>query len=118
MFQIIGIIVVFVMVFGGFSLAGGHFDVILKAMPFEMMMIGGAAVGAFLIGNKPKTVTKTLGDFAKIFTGPKWKAQDYTDLLSLLFLLTKTMKTKGLLRSKAISRTPRTARSSRAIPGS
>ncbi len=60
MFQIIGIIVVFVMVFGGFSLAGGHFDVILKAMPFEMMMIGGAAVGAFLIGNKPKTVMKTL----------------------------------------------------------
>ena len=97
MFQIIGIVVVFVMVFGGFSLAGGHFDVILKALPFELMMIGGAAVGAFLIGNKPKTVMKTLGDLAKIFTGPKWKAQDYSDLLSLLFLLTKTMKTKGVI---------------------
>lgn len=97
MFQIIGIVVVFVMVFGGFALAGGHFDVIIKALPFEMMMIGGAAVGAFLIGNKPKTVMKTLGDFAKIFAGPKWKRQDYTDLLSLLFLLTKTMKTKGVI---------------------
>ena len=97
MFQIIGIVVVFVMVFGGFSLAGGHFDVILKALPFEMMMIGGAAVGAFLIGNKPKTVIKTLGDISKVFTGPKWKGQDYTDLLSLLFLLTKTMKTKGVI---------------------
>ena len=49
MFQIIGIVVVFGMVFGGFSLAGGHFDVIIKALPFEMMMIGGAAVGAFLV---------------------------------------------------------------------
>ena len=97
MFQIIGIVIVFVMVFGGFALAGGHFDVILKALPFEMMMIGGAAVGAFLIGNKPKTVMKTLGDVGKIFAGPKWKAQDYTDLLSLLFLLTKTMKTKGVI---------------------
>lgn len=97
MFQIIGIVVVFVMVFGGFSLAGGHFDVIVKALPFEMMMIGGAAVGAFLIGNKPKTVMKTLGDLSKIFTGSKWKGQDYTDLLSLLFLLTKTMKTKGVI---------------------
>ncbi|MBO6730232.1 MAG: flagellar motor stator protein MotA [Maricaulis sp.] len=97
MFQIIGIVVVFVMVFGGFALAGGHFDVIIKALPFEMMMIGGAAVGAFLIGNKPKTVTKTLGDFAKIFAGAKWKAQDYIDLLSLLFMLTKTMKTKGVI---------------------
>ena len=97
MFQIIGIVVVFGMVFGGFTLAGGHFDVILRALPFELMMIGGAAVGAFLIGNKPKTVMKTVGDLAKIFTGPKWKAQDYTDLLSLLFLLTKTMKTKGVI---------------------
>ena len=97
MFQIIGIVVVFVMVFGGFALAGGHFDVILKALPFEMMMIGGAAAGAFLIGNKPKTVMKTLGDLGKIFAGPKWKSQDYTDLLSLLFLLTKTMKTKGVI---------------------
>ena len=97
MFQIIGIVVVFVMVFGGFALAGGHFDVIIKALPFEMMMIGGAATGAFLIGNKPKTVTKTLGDLAKIFAGAKWKAQDYSDLLSLLFLLTKTMKTKGVI---------------------
>lgn len=97
MFQIIGIVVVFVMVFGGFALSGGYFDVIIKALPFEMMMIGGAAVGAFLIGNKPKVVTKTLGDFVKIFAGPKWKGQDYSDLLSLLFLLTKTMKTKGVI---------------------
>ena len=39
MFQIIGVVVVFAMVFGGFMLAGGHFDVIIKAAPFEMMMI-------------------------------------------------------------------------------
>jgi chemotaxis protein MotA len=97
MFQIIGIVVVFAMVFGGFALAGGQFDVIIKALPFEMMMIGGAAVGAFLIGNKPKTVMKTLGDISKVFTGSKWKGKDYTGLLSLLFLLTKTMKTKGVI---------------------
>ena len=97
MFQIIGIVVVFVMVFGGFMLAGGHFDIIIRAAPFEMMMIGGAAVGAFLLGNSGKTVMKTVGDFGKIISGPKWKTQDYRDLLSLLFLLTKTMKTKGVI---------------------
>jgi chemotaxis protein MotA len=97
MFQIIGIIVVFVMVFGGFMLAGGHFDTIIKAAPFEMMMIGGAAVGAFLIGNSFKTVMATLGGFGKIMAGPKWKTKDYTDLLSLLFALTKLMKTKGVV---------------------
>ncbi|MEE2566509.1 flagellar motor stator protein MotA [Hyphobacterium marinum] len=97
MFQLLGMAVVFGMVFGGFMLAGGHFDVIIRALPFELMMIGGAAVGAFLIGNSGKTVMKTLGDFAKIITGPKWKTQDYRDLLALLFLLTKTMKTKGVI---------------------
>ena len=97
MFQIIGIVVVFAMVFGGFMLAGGHFDVIIKAAPFEMMMIGGAAIGAFLIGNSFKTVLAAGGGFGKIMGGPKWKPKDYTDLLSLLFVLTKTMKTKGVV---------------------
>jgi chemotaxis protein MotA len=97
MFQIIGVVVVFVMVFGGFALAGGHFEIIVHAAPFELMMIGGSGVGAFLIGNSSKTVMKTLGDFAKIVSGPKWKTQDYRDLLALLFQLTKTMKTKGVI---------------------
>ena len=97
MFQIIGVVVVFAMVFGGFMLAGGHFDVIAKAAPMEFMMIGGAAVGAFLIGNSFKTVMATIGGFGKIMGGAKWKAKDYTDLLSLLFVLTKTMKTKGVV---------------------
>lgn len=97
MFQIIGVVVVFAMVFGGFMLAGGHFDVIIKAAPFELMMIMGAAVGAFLIGNSFKTVLAALGGFGKILAGPKWKTKDYTDLLSLMFALTKTMKTKGVV---------------------
>ncbi len=107
MFQIIGIVIVFVMVFGGFMLSGGHFDVILHSLPYEMMMIGGAATGAFLIGNKPKTVFKTLGDLSKIFTGAKWKGSDYTDLLCLLFLLTKTMKTKGVIALEAHIENPK-----------
>ena len=97
MFQIIGLLVVFGMVFGGFTLAGGHFDIIVKALPFEMMMIGGAAVGAFLIGNAFGTVMQTLKDFGKLISGAKWKRQDYVDLLTLLFQLTKTMKTKGVI---------------------
>jgi chemotaxis protein MotA len=97
MFQIIGLLVVFGMVFGGFTLAGGNFEIIAKALPFEMMMIGGAAVGAFLIGNAFGTVMQTLKDFGKLISGAKWKQQDYVDLLTLLFQLTKTMKTKGVI---------------------
>lgn len=97
MFQIIGLVVLFAMVFGGFLLAGGHLDVIMAALPFEMMMIGGAAVGATLISNSTTVLKGILGGFGTVFKGPKWKAQDYTDLLSLLFLLTKTMKSKGVI---------------------
>ncbi len=97
MFQILGFFVVLGMVFGGFTLAGGHFEVIAKAAPVEMMIIMGAAIGAFLIGNSTKVVGKTLKDLGKIVSGPKWKAGDYTDLLTLLYTLTKTMKTKGVI---------------------
>lgn len=106
MFQIIGIVVIFVMVFGGFILAGGHMSVILAALPFELMMIGGAALGAFLIGNSMTVIKATGGGFGKIFAGPKWKSNDYKDLLCLLFLLTRLMKTKGVIALEAHIETP------------
>lgn len=87
MIGIIGIVVVFVMVFGGYLAAGGKMGIIFKSLPFEMTMIGGAAVGAFLISNDGSGVKQTLKDIGKVFKGPKWKPSDYTDLLCLLFEL-------------------------------
>lgn len=87
MIGIIGIVVIFVMVFGGYLLAGGKFGIILKALPFEMMMIGGAAVGAFLIANSGSAAKHAVKDLGKVFKGAKWKPEDYRDLLVLLFEL-------------------------------
>jgi chemotaxis protein MotA len=97
MFQIIGIVLLFGLVFGSFILSGGNMGVIIEAAPYELMCILGAGVASYLISNSIGTVKATGGGFAKIFKGPKWKAQDYTDLLSLLFVLTKTMKSKGVI---------------------
>lgn len=97
MFQIIGIIVLFTMVFGSFLISGGQMGVITHALPHEMMAIGGAGVAAFLISNSLTTIKATGTGMKKVFAGPKWKAGDYNDLLSLLFLLTKTMKSKGVI---------------------
>ena len=97
MFQIIGIVLLFGLVFGSYIMAGGKMDVILHALPHELMCILGAGIAAFLISNSMTTVKATAGGFGKIFAGPKWKNSDYTDLLSLLFLLTKTMKSKGVI---------------------
>lgn len=101
MFLGVGLLVVFGMVFGGFMLSGGHFEVILKALPFEMMMIGGAAVGALIVSNDAATLKALLGGFGKVASGAKWKRDDYQDLLSLLFQLTKLMKTKGMVAIEA-----------------
>ena len=87
MLGLMGIAVVFVMVFGGYIAAGGHLDIILKALPFEMMMIGGAAVGAFVLSNDMASIKHTLKDVGKVFKGPRWKPDDYRDLLCLLFEL-------------------------------
>ncbi|WP_372892301.1 flagellar motor stator protein MotA [Rhodosalinus sp.] len=87
MIGLVGIVVVFAMVFGGYSLAGGKFGIILKALPFELMMIVGAATGAFLIGNDLSVVKRTARDLPKLFRGARWKPDDYRDLLCLLFEL-------------------------------
>lgn len=97
MFQIIGIVLLFALVFGSYIISGGNMGVILHALPHEMMCIGGAALATFLIGNPMTVIKGTGGAFGKAFAGPKWKTSDYRDLLSLLFLLTKTMKSKGVI---------------------
>ena len=93
MFGIIGIVVIMVMVFGGYVAAGGKMAIILHALPFEMVMIGGAAVGAFIISNDPGTIKQTLRDIPRVFKGTKWNTADYRDLLCLLFELIRLART-------------------------
>ncbi len=87
MVGIIGIAVIFVMVFGGFVAAGGKLGPIIKTLPYEFTMIGGAAVGAFVISNDVPAIKQTMKDVGKVFKGPTWKPEDYRDLLCLLFEL-------------------------------
>ena len=97
MFQIIGIVLLFALVFGSFIMSGGKMDVIIEAAPHELMCILGAGIASFLISNSMTVIKATGAGFSKIFAGPKWKTTDYRDLLGLLFLLTKTMKSKGVI---------------------
>ena len=97
MFIIIGLVVVLVCVFGGFMLAGGKFAIILHALPFEGLMIGGAALGSFVIANSMGVMKMAGGGFGRAFKGEKWTTDDYRDLLCLLFVLIKTMRSKGVV---------------------
>src|ERR1700742_4568337 len=101
MLQIGGLVVLFACVFGGFLISGGSRAPVMEALPHEMLTIGGAAIAAFLIGGSMYSMKKVGGSMSKVISGPKWKPADYRDLLTLLFLLTKTMKSKGLIALEA-----------------
>lgn len=101
MFLIIGLIVVLVMVFGGFWLAGGSFGIILKALPYELMIIFGGSIGAFISANSTGVMGGALKGLGKVMKGPKWQADDYRDILCLMFLLIKTIRSKGVVAIEA-----------------
>lgn len=101
MLQIGGIVILFGCVFGGFLMTGGSLEVVAEAAPHELLTILGAALAAMLIAGSIYNVKKIAGSLGKVVKGPNWKAADYRDLLCLLFLLTKTMKAKGLIALEA-----------------
>ena len=95
MFAAVGIVVVIVMVFGGFIVSGGSIGVILHALPLEMLIIGGAAVGATITGNSVGDLKALGGGLAKAFKGPRYKKQDFLDVIFLVSKLMKMLRTDG-----------------------
>ncbi len=95
MFIIIGIVVVFGCVIGGFILMGGHLAILIQ--PIELLVILGAAIGSLIIAN-PITVLKGLGGaFGAMLKGAPYNKDDYLELLSMQFALFKLAKSKGNL---------------------
>ena len=95
MFVAIGFVVLLVMVFGGFLLAGGALGPVLAALPLEFMMIGGAAVGATLIGNSMHAIKLLGSGMGKVFKGPKYTDADHIDAIALTSKLMKLLRSEG-----------------------
>lgn len=90
-----GLVFVFVCVFGSYMLAGGAMEPLLHALPHELMTIGGAAIGTFIMANSLHDVKHTLGGFGKALKGAAYRKSDYIDLLSLLYFFVRLASTKG-----------------------
>ncbi|MFM9977347.1 MAG: flagellar motor stator protein MotA [Sphingomonadaceae bacterium] len=91
----VGFLLILGCVFGSFLMAGGKMDVILHALPHEMMAIGGASIGAFVVSNSMATVKNAGKGIVRSFKGSRWKESDYRDLLTLMFGLLTTFKKGG-----------------------
>jgi chemotaxis protein MotA len=92
---IIGYLAVMFSVFGGFAISGGHLMALLQ--PVELLMIGGAAVGAFLVGNNGKAIKSTLGVLPSLFKGSKYTKALYMELMTLLFEILSKVRKEGLM---------------------
>lgn len=97
----LGIVVTMGMVFGGFISHGGNMGVIIGALPTEAMVIGGAAIGSFITGNGGAIMKKAGSGLEKDVKGPSWKKDDYKDVLYHLFMISKLIKTKGVIALEA-----------------
>ena len=95
MFPAIGLVILLGMVFGGFAITGGKLGPVFEAIPHEMLIIGGAPVGALVIGSSGKELKALGGAMGKIFKGPKYKKQDYLDVIFLVSKLMKMLRTEG-----------------------
>lgn len=95
MFAAVGIIVLIVMVFGGFALTGGALGPVMHALPHEMLIIGGAALGALIAGNSMHELKALGSGLAKVFKGPKHNKQDHIDAILLTTKLMKILRAEG-----------------------
>ena len=97
MFVIIGWVVVLGCVFGVFIAHGGNMGPILKALPWEMAMIGGATLGAFLVNNQMKVIKATIAGTLSCFKGSKYTKARYMELLALMFDILQKARKEGLM---------------------
>jgi chemotaxis protein MotA len=93
MFAIIGFAVVVGSVIGGYMAGGGHLDVLWQ--PFEILIIVGAALGSFLVGNAKQVILGVVKNIGLLFKGSRFTKQSYLELLSMLYSIFKLAKTKG-----------------------
>jgi chemotaxis protein MotA len=95
MFVIIGYVLVIGSVIGGFLMAGGHLGVLVQ--PNEVIIIVGAAVGAFVVSNSPKVLKASLGATLSALQGSKYNQEFYLETLTLLYRVFTKIRQNGLL---------------------
>jgi chemotaxis protein MotA len=99
MLFIVGALVVIGCVVGGYVAQGGHLEVLFQ--PFELLIIGGAALGAFIIANPMPVLKRVAGAMGQLLKGSRYNKDSYLELLSLLYTVFKLAKSKGMLALEA-----------------
>jgi len=92
---VLGAFIVVAAVLGGYVLSHGELAALWQ--PFELLIIGGAALGAFIIANSASVTVRTFKQFPKLFLGKRHTKILYLELLALLYQLFNTIRREGLI---------------------
>ena len=96
---VLGLVLMFVCVFGGYAGMGGKLGVLWQ--PLEFVIIGGASIGAYIMANPSFILKGAMGYMKTLMKGTPYKKEDYIDMLGFMFIAFKTIKSKGLMSIEA-----------------
>jgi chemotaxis protein MotA len=94
MFSIIGILIVFGAVLGGFLMEKGPLAVLIQ--PSELLIIGGAAIGTLLVANPMHVLKKIASSLTGVLSGSKFNQARYIETLKMMFNLFNKVRKEGL----------------------
>jgi chemotaxis protein MotA len=101
---IIGYILVLGSVLGGYAMVGGHLGALYQ--PSELLIIGGAGIGAFIVGNNGKAIKATMKALPLLMRGSKYNKAVYMDLMALLYRIMAKSRQQGMLSLEADIESP------------
>ena len=117
MFVLIGWLVALGCIFGGFIIHGGNIGVVLHALPIESLVIGGGALGAFIVNNQPKVLKATFGAIPTLLKGSKYSKARYLELMALLYDILQKARKEGLMAIEADVEAPHESALFKKYPG-
>jgi chemotaxis protein MotA len=106
MLVIVGYLVAIGCIFGGYVIHGGSMGVILHALPTEILVIGGGALGAFIVNNQPKVIKASFASIPGALKGSKYTKARYMELMAMLFDILQKARKEGLMAIEKDVETP------------
>jgi chemotaxis protein MotA len=95
MFAIIGILVVFGAVIGGFLMEKGHIMVLVQ--PAELLILGGAAIGTLLVANPIHIIKGILSGLIGVLKGSPFSNARYLSTIKMMYQFLNKIRKEGLL---------------------
>jgi len=95
MFAIVGILVVFASVIGGFLMEKGHIEVLVQ--PAELLIIAGAATGTLLVANPAHILKGIAAGLKGVLGGSNFGKERYLDTLKMMYEFLNKVRREGLL---------------------